>query len=110
MLRNNEVLPEVPVLQNIHQLVLDAAAKPYALNMRLWHTCDTTHCRAGWVVHLAGPAGYALEEATSTEFAAKQIYKKSSPIHVSPNMFYVDNETSLADMQLCADEEKKLQS
>ena len=26
-----------------------------------WHTCETTHCLAGWAVHLSGPAGYALE-------------------------------------------------
>ena len=33
-----------------------------ALNMGNWHTCETTHCIAGWAVHQAGPAGYLLEE------------------------------------------------
>ena len=33
-----------------------------ALNMGDWHTCETTHCIAGWAVHQAGPAGYLLEE------------------------------------------------
>lgn len=33
-----------------------------ALNMGDWHTCETTHCIAGWAVHQAGAAGYLLEE------------------------------------------------
>ncbi|MGX1587302.1 pentapeptide repeat-containing protein [Brevundimonas diminuta] len=33
-----------------------------ALNMGDWHTCETTHCIAGWAVHQAGDAGYLLEE------------------------------------------------
>lgn len=76
--------------------------------MSEWHICDTTHCRAGWVVHLAGAAGYDLEERTSTLFAAMQIYKASSPIRVSPVRFYESNEVALADMKRCADEEAKL--
>lgn len=73
--------------------------------MGSWHTCDTTHCRAGWVVTLAGEAGKALEAHTSTEFAAMQIYKASSEIPVSPVRFYEDNETALADIVRCAEEE-----
>ncbi len=41
--------------------------------MKDWHTCETTHCRAGWIVHLAGERGKALEEATSTAHAARAI-------------------------------------
>ncbi|MGX1693177.1 pentapeptide repeat-containing protein [Brevundimonas naejangsanensis] len=39
-----------------------ALADDGALNMGDWHTCETTHCIAGWAVHQAGPAGYLLEE------------------------------------------------
>ena len=39
-----------------------ALADDDALNMGDWHTCETTHCIAGWAVHQAGPAGYLLEE------------------------------------------------
>jgi hypothetical protein len=68
-----------------------------------WHTCNTTHCRAGWVVHLAGEKGYALEKETSTLFAAMQIYKASSDIRVSPTRFYESNEQGIADMKRCAE-------
>lgn len=69
-----------------------------------WHTCDTTHCRAGWVVHLAGEAGYALEEQTSPLFAAMQIYKASG-YRISPCRFFDTNENAMADMRRLADEQ-----
>jgi len=71
-----------------------------------WHICETTHCRAGWITTLAGEAGKALEEATTTEFAAMQIYKASSAIRVSPVRFYETNEVAMADIRRCAEEEK----
>lgn len=99
--------PNVPVIENIHQKILEAVSAPNALNMAHWHTCDTTHCRAGWVVALAGKEGKALEEITSTPFAAMQIYKASSPIRVSPTRFYESNEVAMADIKRCAEEETK---
>ena len=84
----------------------EAAVAPNALNMGDWHTCDTTHCRAGWVVFLAGEAGKKLEDKATTLFAAMQIYHKSSDIPVSPVRFYEDNETALADLKFCAEKEK----
>jgi hypothetical protein len=76
--------------------------------MDSWHTCDTTHCRAGWIVVLAGDEGKKLEEETSTQFAAMQIYKASSPIKVSPVRFFESDEIAMADIKRCADEESKL--
>jgi hypothetical protein len=71
-----------------------------------WHTCDTTHCRAGWVVNLAGKEGLKLEEETSTLFAAMQIYHKSSPeIKVSPTRFFETNEKAMEDIKGCAKKE-----
>ena len=82
-------MPEIPIIKNIHQSVFEAAsATGCALDMGSWHSCETTHCRAGWVIHLAGEAGYALEEATDTPFAALMIYKKSSEIPVK-NLFFI---------------------
>jgi ribosomal protein S11 len=78
--------------------------------MESWHSCDTTHCRAGWVVHLAGEEGYELERKTSTPFAAMQIYHKSSEIKVSPVRFYEDNKKAMEDIKQCAEKEKALQS
>jgi hypothetical protein len=71
-----------------------------------WHTCETTHCRAGWAVFLAGQAGKELEEKTSTLFAAMQIYKASSEIRVFPPQFYKPNKEALEDMKRCAELEK----
>jgi hypothetical protein len=98
---------DVPIIPNIHQTVLAAASKPDALNMDHWHTCETTHCRAGWAVHLAGKKGAALEKASSTLFAAMQIYKASSPIKVPPPRFFGGNDSALADMKRCAKEEAR---
>ncbi len=98
----------IPKIENIHSAVLSAVEQPEAFDMSAWHTCDTTHCRAGWVVTLAGKEGKALEDQTSTEFAAMMIYKESSDIRVSPVRFYEDNEIAMADIIRCATEESGL--
>jgi hypothetical protein len=96
-----------PILEKIHQKVLEAVScNGNKLEMSNWHICETTHCRAGWVVFLAGDAGRELERITSTEFAAKQIYKASSPIRVSPNQFFASNERAMEDIIRCAELEK----
>jgi hypothetical protein len=100
---------QVPRIPNIHQTILAAVEKPDALNMKTWHSCETTHCRAGWVVHLAGEKGRALEQASSTQFAAMQIYHASSKINVSPVRFFETNEVAMADIVRCAAEEKAAQ-
>lgn len=94
---------KIPIIKNIHQEVYKAASKPDALNLEKWHTCDTTHCRGGWVVFLAGEEGKELEEKTSTLFAAVQIYKASSDIHVPLNMFFESYDNSLKDIKRCVE-------
>ena len=42
---------------------------PQALKMSDWHTCETTHCIAGWGIHQAGPDGYKLEKAVGSAAA-----------------------------------------
>lgn len=97
-------VPAIPVIANIHQAVYAAASQPGCLNMGNWHSCETTHCRAGWVVHLAGEAGYALEDRTSSLFAAQQIYRASG-YDISPVRFFDDNDKALADMKRLAEGE-----
>lgn len=99
---------EIPKIKNIHKSVLDACRDEGALNMSDWHTCETTHCRAGWVVHLAADKGRKLEDQTSTQFAAMMIYKESSSIRVSPVRFFETNEVAMSDMERCANEELEL--
>lgn len=98
-------MPDIPVIEDIHKKVLEAVtATPDSLNMKEWHTCTTTHCRAGWVVHLAGQAGYALEKFYwgDTAFAAQQIYHASG-YDISPVRFYESNETAMADIKRLAE-------
>ena len=79
---------EVPIVEQLHVKILEALANGEGvLDMSVWHgestyvppSCSTTHCRAGWTVHLAGPAGYALEDKVRTPIAAKLILLKSCP-------------------------------
>ena len=100
-------MPEVPVVENIHQKILAAIqADGNKLEMGDWHSCDTTHCRGGWAIYLAGEAGRVLEAKTNSLFAAIQILKASSPIRVSNPMFFVGNEESMKDIIRCAELEK----
>ena len=92
---------EIPVVADIHKAVYEAASKPKAFDMSSWHTCETTHCRAGWVIHLAEQAGYDLEKATSPVFAAMQIYKASG-YQINPSRFFDNNEDAMADMKRLA--------
>ena len=97
----------VPFIENIHTKAYEAASAENALNMSEWHKCNTTHCRAGWIVHLAGENGYELERLTSTPFAAMQIAKASgNPIF--PVRFYDDDKAALLDMKRMADLEKEV--
>ena len=96
--------PEVPVVPNLDQRILDAIAQPGAsLDMGMWHSCENAHCRAGWAIHLAGEAGYALEmQLGQSELAGRAIYLASTGR--SPH-FYATNEMSLEDMRRCAAED-----
>lgn len=92
----------IPKIENIHQAIIAAVEQPNALDMETWHTCQTTHCRGGWVIKLAGKE---LEAKTSAIFAAMMIYKESSAIKVPPPRFYESNDVAMADMRRCAAEE-----
>ena len=96
-------MPPVPSIENIHKAVYAAVTAPtHKLEMGNWHRCDTTHCRAGWVVHLAGPAGYALERFHNTELAAMLIYRESG-YYINPARFYDSNQAALDDMKKLAE-------
>ncbi len=94
---------DIPTIENIHQKVFAAASSENALDMDNWHKCATTHCRAGWVVHLAGDRGYALERAfRSTPLAAALIYQKSDPGLEKVPDFYTTDAIALKDMKRLA--------
>jgi hypothetical protein len=68
--------------------------------MSSWHSCETTHCRAGWAIHLAGEAGYALEREFDSLRAGRMIYLASTGR--APH-FFGTNEATLADLKRCAE-------
>jgi hypothetical protein len=99
------VRPSIPVINYIHKQVYEAVSKPKALDMGNWHTCETTHCRAGWVVTLAGEAGKKLEQFHGTLLAAMLIYDASDPGYkINPGRFFDSNKQALADMKQLAGE------
>ena len=82
----------------------EAVSDPKNLEMSTWHTCETTHCRAGWAVTLAGKDGKNLEEFFNTELAAMMIYDASCPdFKINPARFYDSNADALADIKKLAE-------
>jgi hypothetical protein len=70
--------------------VIEAAlSTPESLEMGSWHTCETTHCLAGWAVHLSGAAGKALEVTTSPSVAGALLAPSLA------HLFYVSNKKAL---------------
>ena len=100
------ILPEgIPTIKYIHQKIYAAASQPGALNMKNWHACETTHCRAGWVIVLAGEAGKSLEKELGTPVAAALIYYASDPALEKVPDFYEGKAAALADMRRLAEME-----
>jgi hypothetical protein len=96
----------LPKIENVHQAVYAAASKEGALDMSDWHAdgyCGTTHCRAGWVVVLAGEGGKVLEGVLGTNAAAALIYKASDPSLERVPDWTASNENALADMKRLAE-------
>ncbi len=105
--RYRERHPDVPVVgrldSRIHARISSSAG---ALDMGTWHTCETTHCRAGWAIHLAGEAGYALEARVGPERAGAMIYRASTG---RVPWFFASNEGALRDIERRAAEESELE-
>ena len=89
----------VTLLDKIRAIVLDPA-KPEALNMHDWHTCETTHCLAGWAQHLSGQPGdtqtvgtaliwpaahmFFASNAEAREFLERRLYDVAPAAQVTP--------------------------
>jgi uncharacterized protein YjbI with pentapeptide repeats len=98
-------LIEAPVVPNIHQAVLAACEHDGALDMSTWHKCETTHCRAGWVVTLAGDAGKQLEARFGCGVAAALIYMASDPTLSRIPNWHASNADAMAGMRRLAKRE-----
>jgi uncharacterized protein YjbI with pentapeptide repeats len=94
---------ETPKLKNLNTRILAAIKKGGELEMGSWHSCETTHCRGGWAITLAGKKGKELENKQGTILAATLIYLKSTG--KIPD-FFASNEAAMADIRKCAKAEK----
>jgi len=109
------LLPEgVPVVPCLDARILAELEKPrHALNMDVWHgdgaRCNTTHCRAGWAIHLAGEAGYSLEWHYGPELAGALIYAASDPTEPIPN-FHCSRAEAVRDLRRRAGRDQKTQA
>jgi len=65
----------------------NALATDAALEMETWHACNTTHCIAGWAIHLAGEPGRLLEELHGPAIAGLMLLGAEAHSH-----FYDSNE------------------
>jgi hypothetical protein len=100
-LRGAKGLPEAPIIPNIDAQILKAIENGGSLDMGDWHSCETTHCRAGWACVLAGYRGGILEANTSSYLAGRLIYEASRPGQPAPN-FFAGTEDALKDIRECA--------
>ena len=101
-LRYREQHPEVPVVENLDKRILEVVESGAGkLDMSSWHSCKTTHCRAGWAVHLAGEAGFELERKLGAQHAGAAIYRASTG---RVPHFFANNVNAMADIRRCAAE------
>ena len=87
-----------PVVPNIDAAILAAIEKGGCLEMGSWHMCETTHCRAGWAVTLAGLPGKILEDRIGSGPAGALIYAASRPGKRVPN-FFANNDEAMEDIR-----------
>jgi hypothetical protein len=86
------------VVESIDAAILAAIERGGTLKMNDWHTCKTTHCRAGWAVTLAGEPGKALEDRVGPAAAGALIYAASRPTMPIPD-FYASDEDAMASIR-----------
>jgi hypothetical protein len=92
--------PDVPVIEQLDAKILAAVENGAGkLDMSRWHSCQTTHCRAGWAITLAGDAGKALEEKYGPHHAGRMLYIASTG---RVPHFFADNAGAMEDMRACA--------
>ena len=95
----------IPVIEDLDGKILDVldSSPGHWLDMGAWHSdsCETTHCRAGWAIVVAGEAGRVLEERChDTGLAAALLYEAAYPKLPQPIPdFYDDNASAMTNMK-----------
>ena len=89
-------LPPAPIVVDLDRIVLDMVDTDVSmLDMGTWHTCQTTHCLAGWATTLA-EGGKALEEELSPAVAGALIWHAS--VGYVPD-FYASGKSAVAELR-----------
>ena len=91
----------IPVIEDIHKKIW-GAVRDGGLAMENWHSCESTHCRAGWAIHLAGECGYLLESIFGPSVAGALIYQASDPGLERVPDWHASDEDALADIKRMA--------
>jgi hypothetical protein len=91
------VLPYVEPMPDLDKKILDKITTTGKLDMDNVHTCQTTHCRAGWAITLH-PAGRTLEELLGWSVAGALIYNAAYPKMKLP-IFFASDEDAMADIE-----------
>jgi len=94
----------IPKIERLHSKILAAIESGGSLEMCTWHTCETTHCRAGWAIQIAGEFGRGLEWALGSSAAGALLFAVAYPDQKVPD-FYASNDYAMADIRRCAAEE-----
>ena len=104
---SNADLPQGAKIEKLFTKIQSAIKFGGCLDMDSWHGCETTHCIAGWVTHLAGETGRVMENLLSTPWAATLIILESCPYLEGkvPN-FHLSNEDGMDFINECVDKEK----
>ena len=102
-LRGVKDFPFVPVVPHIDAAILTVVEAGGTLDMGDWHKCETTHCRAGWAITLAGEAGLALERRLGPSSAGALIYAVSRDEPVPD--FFASNEAAMEDLKRGAEKD-----
>lgn len=100
-------LPDSPTVEKLFTKIKEAIeTNGNKLEMGDWHSCETTHCMAGWAIHLVGEEGYELENKFSSSVAGALIINKSCPYLEGkvPN-FTASNENAMEFINQCAAQE-----
>ena len=97
---------DIPKVERLHAKIMEAINSGGKLEMHTWHTCETTHCRAGWAIQLSGVEGKRLENQVGSCAAGALIFAASYPDQRVPD-FYANNKDAMADIERCAKEESE---
>ena len=98
---------KIPKVRNLYSTILKRLRTDGELDMAGIRQCKTIHCTAGWIIHLAGKQGYALEEKFGWECATNMIHNKNRQNTQQANYYRLKNDEAMAYIMARAKEEKR---